>query len=74
MEAKSELNGAKWNPKCAQWEQKGYQNEAKTVLEAPKWSLARNYNFWEDSDSILGGLLASKIYKFLIKSTQNDEK
>jgi len=74
MEAKSELNGAKWNPKCAQWEQKGCQNDAKTVRGTAKWSLGRNVYFLEDFDSILGSLLAPKIYKFRIKSTQNDEK
>ena len=74
MEAKSELNGAKWNPKCAQWEQKGCQNDAKTVREAPKLNLNRNVYVFEDFDSILGGLLAPKIYKFRIKSTQHFEK
>ena len=70
-DANSGPNGAKWNPKCAQWEQKGCQNDAKIVREVSKWSLGRNVYFLEDFDSILGSLLAPKIYKFRIKSSQN---
>ena len=74
MGAKRELNAAKWNPKWAPMGTKGCQNDAKIVREALKWSLGRNVYFLEDFGSILGSLLAPKIYKFRIKSTQNDEK